>query len=64
MFEAMAESKRDVELIYTEGKEQGVCVRWHKPQTRELVWDFFFFFVRKSKPDTLKSGVCPWCLFD
>lgn len=48
MFEAMAESKRDVELIYTEGKEQGVCVRWHKPQTRELVWDFFFFLLENQ----------------
>lgn len=35
-FEAMAESKMDVELMYAEGKEQGVCVRWHKSQRREL----------------------------
>lgn len=36
MFEAIAESRTDVELIYTEGKEQGVCIRWHKSQMREL----------------------------
>lgn len=36
MFEAIAESRMDVELIYTEGKEQGVCIRWHKSQMREL----------------------------
>lgn len=36
MFEAIAESRTDVELIYAERKEQGVCIRWHKSQTREL----------------------------
>lgn len=28
--------KAKLELIYREGKGQGVCVRWHKSQTREL----------------------------
>lgn len=36
MFDAIAESKMDVELIYVGEKEQGVCIRWHKSQTREL----------------------------
>lgn len=36
-FEAMAESKTDVGLIYAEGEGQGVCVRWHKSQTKELL---------------------------